>query len=173
MDRFNSNEDIEHDAKAAQEGASAHADGLKLEDNPYQTRWEWRSWVAGWAEADQVAHPTGVYHGSIRTSEQIARVYLCSCRSRACCILCDTHYLQRRRDGERFWLVANAEAGTPCYTCYPRAERHHTDMAKVQEWLEQRLNATASFADGLPLGDIDDTGTDTTEVDYHPSGGSS
>jgi len=55
MDRFNSNEEISFHPEAESQGRIARLNGYKMEkSNPYQINtWEWKSFNAGWADADQ------------------------------------------------------------------------------------------------------------------------
>ena len=60
MDRFNSHEEIEFHSEAENNGVEARLSGKPMSSNPYDPlldNWLYRSWNAGWCDADMDGGP--------------------------------------------------------------------------------------------------------------------
>lgn len=65
MDRFSSKEEVRYHPEAESQGRLARLDGWRLGENPFlHQSWLWKSWNAGWADADQdTLAPKGEIYG--------------------------------------------------------------------------------------------------------------
>lgn len=53
VDRFNSNEEVEFNFEAENQGRLARFHGEPMNKNPYsRNTWLWKSWNAGWCDED-------------------------------------------------------------------------------------------------------------------------